>query len=168
MKLENSWIYLLFPAVLAVLACANLFDELMTRYLHKAGTPGEGTVAEVKRSLPKDRFRVLVPRESDASNTYDVKCDYILSLKYSDDVGREILIRDLIVPATIKMSGGMGFPIFKAGDSVPIRYSKKHPKHAVIAMESVKRAQSKPLELIVWIVCALAALIMLIAMLITK
>ena len=163
--LENSNLFLLFPIVLAVLALFNLADELMIRYLHKKGTKGTATVTRVKRSMPKDRFRFLTAK--DDSNTYDTKCDYILSLKYARG-GEEIEIKNLIVPALIKMSGGLAFPAFKSGDAVPIRYSEKLKKRVVIDNPEVKKAQNRVIDLLLWIICVAMSVMMLVAMLITK
>ncbi len=154
---------LLFPVLILLLSGWNFYEETLIRYLHKKGKQGMGTVVNVRKTIVKDkRSRWFGGGRSDMADTYDVKCDYIMSIDYMDGE-KERHCRDIVVTDDIRVSGKLLYSAFREEEEVPIRYLPGITR-CVVDHPKAEEYECSMVKYVLWAFCFLVAILLLIGM----
>ena len=157
----KEYLPLLFPLLILCLAGWNLYEETVIRYLHKKGICGTGVVKQVKRTLVKDN-RKRAFSKSDMANTYDSKCEYIMTIAYNDGV-KERVAKDMVVTDDIRVSGRLLYSNYAVEDEIPLRYSAKLKK-CVVDKPKVIGYECSTFKYVCWVFCFAVAVLLMIGM----
>ena len=165
--MQGHWISVVLPLLFFSIAAYNLFDEVLIRRLHRHGAATTARVTAIVRSFPKTGARLFsLPGKRDAADTGTVPCDYILTLAVRLPDGSERTVRNVIVPAHSKTTGGLHYACYRVGDELPVRCHPRWKKQVVVATEEVAARQTRTLPLIAWALCAVLAGALLVGMLV--
>ncbi|MBR5641909.1 MAG: hypothetical protein IKW92_07240 [Firmicutes bacterium] len=148
---------LIILIILDVLAVYNLYDVVVTMLLHLSnrGISTRGTIVELKKAMRRDRTRLLVPTNGKLDNR-DIACDYLADVAYETEDGELVLLKDFVIPSTMKLTAGSATPIYRDGQDLPLKVSRKFRKMAVVDLPDVRRRQISWVWLILWIVSVVA------------
>ncbi|MCR4805760.1 MAG: hypothetical protein K5981_08995 [Clostridia bacterium] len=148
---------LIVGIILELLALYNLWDTASTMYMHLSSKAkhAQGTIAKLKKAMRRDRVRLMVPTNR-AVDSREVPCDYLMDMAYEREDGELVLIKDLIVPSVMKLTAGSASSIYREGQMLPLRYSEKLKKLAVVDMPEVRNRQVSWVWLILWIFSSIA------------
>jgi hypothetical protein len=153
---------LIILIILEALAVYNLYDVAVTMLLHLSGrgVSTRGTIAELKKAMRRDRARLFVPTNGKLDSR-DIPCDYLADVAYEREDGELVLLKDFVIPSTMKLTAGSATPIYRDGQSLPLKVSRKFKKMAVVDLPDVRRRQVSWLWLGLWVlsVVALGAII---------
>lgn len=146
------FLYFLIPTFIFLMSLYSLLNELLIRRLQKVGKETEAKVVSVDHTVAFGfrRFLGVNPKKPNKERTFG--CDYIVSLEYVLEDGREMNVQTT-VPARMRVCAGERIPYLKEGDVVPIRYSERSPQRLVVMLQEVVRRQQRPFRLIEWMVC---------------
>ena len=157
---------LIVAIILEALAIYNLWDMASAMYLHlsKSAPSANAAIASLKKAMRRDRARLFVPTNGKVDSR-DVNCDYLTDLTYVREDGEEVFIKDYIIPSVAKLTAGSATSIYKQGQTVPIRYSKRFKKLVVVDLPEVRRRQVSWVWLILWTLSVLALTALLLSVL---
>lgn len=159
--MNNAVVESVVLGILTAISLWNLYEETEVRVLHRWGRSVTGEILRIKRYLPKDRDRQMFGG-SDPMDSYETKCDYILSVRYHDgDRGR--IRKDLIVPDFIAINCGISDPKYKEGAQVQVKALRALPGRIVVDSPAVRKRQTGILAYCCWIIAATVCLGMLLA-----
>ena len=147
---------LIIIGILEALALYNLYDTATTMMMHLGrGVSTRGTIAALKKAMRRDRARLMVPTNGKL-DTRDIPCDYLVDLAYERENGEMVLIKDFVIPSIMKLTAGSGTPIYREGQDLPLRVSRKLKKLAVVDMPEVRKRQVSWIWLALWILTVVA------------
>ena len=148
---------LIIIGILEALALYNLYDTVTTMLMHlgSSGVSTRGTIAALKKAMRRDRARLMVPTNGKL-DTRDIPCDYLVDLAYEREDGEMVLIRDFVIPAIMKLTAGSGTPVFREGQDVPLKVSRRLKKLAVVDLPEVRKRQVSWIWLALWILTVVA------------
>lgn len=143
---------LIVLGILEALAVYNLYDTATTMWMHLSnrGISTRGTVAELKKVMRRDRARLMVPTNGKL-DTRDIPCDYLVDLAYEREGGEMVLLKDFVIPSIMKLTAGSGTPVYREGQDLPLKVSRRLKKLAVVDLPEVRRRQVSWVWLILWI-----------------
>lgn len=143
---------LIVLGILEALAVYNLYDTATTMWMHLSnrGISTRGTVAELKKAMRRDRARLMVPTNGKL-DTRDIPCDYLVDLAYEREGGEMVLLKDFVIPSIMKLTAGSGTPVYREGQDLPLKVSRRLKKLAVVDLPEVRRRQVSWVWLILWI-----------------
>lgn len=143
---------LIVLGILETLAVYNLYDTATTMWMHLSnrGISTRGTVAELKKAMRRDRARLMVPTNGKL-DTRDIPCDYLVDLAYEREGGEMVLLKDFVIPSIMKLTAGSGTPVYREGQDLPLKVSRRLKKLAVVDLPEVRRRQVSWVWLILWI-----------------
>lgn len=164
--LQNILFYPI-PVLFLLLSLHELITELFLRRLLSAGEEAVATVVSVDHTIAFGLRAFFAAFEKKGKETGErtFGCDYIMTLRYLP-VGRPELTLQTTARARMRILDGKRMPYFLAGDTVPIRYSRRFPKRLVIMLEPVMQQQRRPLKLLGWGLCTVLMAAILITMLV--
>ncbi|MBR5980607.1 MAG: hypothetical protein IK035_01240 [Firmicutes bacterium] len=144
-------------AILEALAIYNLYDTATTMMMHlgKNGISTRGTIATLKKAMRRDRARLMVPTNGKV-DTRDIPCDYLVDLAYEREDGEMVLIKDFVIPSVMKLTAGSGTPIYREGQDLPLKVSRRLKKLAVVDVPEVRRRQVSWIWLFLWVLTVIA------------
>ncbi len=139
--------------VLEALAVYNLYDTASVMWMHlsRGGARTRGTIASLKKAMRRDRARLMVPTNGKL-DTRDIPCDYLVDLAYEREGGELVLIHDYVIPSVMKLTAGSGTPVYREGQDLPLKVSRKLKKLAVVDLPEVRRRQVNWVWLVLWFV----------------
>lgn len=148
---------LILISILEALAVYNLYDTVVTMVLHLSsrGVSTRGTVAELKKAMRRDRARLFVPTNGKLDSR-DIPCDYLADVAYEREDGEIVLLKDFVIPSIMKLTAGSGTPIYREGQDLPLKVSRKFKKMAVVDLPEVRKRQVSWLWLVLWVLSVLA------------
>ncbi len=148
---------LIVSIIMELLALYNLWDTASAMYLHLSpkGKSGQGTIAALKKAMRRDRMRLMAPTNRSVDSR-DIPCDYLMDISYQREDGEMVLIKDVIVPSIMKLTAGSASSIYREGQTLPMKYSEKLKKLAVVDMPEVRNRQVTWVWLILWTFSAVA------------
>ena len=144
---------LIILAVLEALAVYNLYDTVTVMLMHlgSGGVSTRGTIAALKKAMRRDRARLMVPTNGKL-DTRDIPCDYLVDLAYQREDGELVLIKDFVIPSIMKLTAGSGTFVYREGQDLPLKVSRKLKKLAVVDLPEVRKRQVSWLWLVLWAV----------------
>ena len=144
---------LIILAVLEALAVYNLYDTVTVMLMHlcSGGVSTRGTIASLKKAMRRDRARLMVPTNGKL-DTRDIPCDYLVDLAYQREDGELVLIKDFVIPSIMKLTAGSGTFVYREGQDLPLKVSRKLKKLAVVDLPEVRKRQVSWLWLVLWAV----------------
>ncbi len=144
---------LIILAVLEALAVYNLYDTVTVMLMHlgSGGVSTRGTIAALKKAMRRDRARLMVPTNGKL-DTRDIPCDYLVDLAYQREDGELILIKDFVIPSIMKLTAGSGTFVYREGQDLPLKVSRRLKKLAVVDLPEVRKRQVSWLWLVLWAV----------------
>jgi len=147
---------LVIMVLLELLAVYNLYDTVWVMLLHLSsrGVSASGTVAELKKAMRRDRARLFVPTNGKLDSR-DINCDYLVDLRYEGADGEKILLKNYVIPSIMKLTAGSASPIYKEGQTLPLKVSRSIKKMAVVDLPEVRTRQVSWLWLVLWVVTVL-------------
>ena len=150
-------VLLIILAILEALAIYNLYDmvSVMLMHLGSGGVSTRGTIAALKKAMRRDRARLMFPTNGKL-DTRDIPCDYLVDLAYEREDGEMVLIKDFIIPSVMKLTGGSGTFVYREGQDVPLKVSRKLKKLAVVDLPEVRKRQVSWLWLVLWAITVIA------------
>lgn len=139
--------------VLEALAVYNLYDTASVMWMHlsRGRARTRGTIASLKKAMRRDRARLMVPTNGKL-DTRDIPCDYLVDLAYEREGGELVLIHDYVIPSVMKLTAGSGTPVYREGQDLPLKVSRKLKKLAVVDLPEVRRRQVNWVWLVLWFV----------------
>ena len=142
--------------LLELLAVYNLYDTVWVMLLHLSsrGVSASGTIAELKKAMRRDRARLFVPTNGKLDSR-DINCDYLVDLRYEREGGEQVLLKNYVIPSIMKLTAGSASPIYKEGQTLPLKVSRSIRKMAVVDLPEVRARQVSWLWLILWVVTVL-------------
>ena len=142
--------------LLELLAVYNLYDTVWVMLLHLSsrGVSASGTIAELKKAMRRDRARLFVPTNGKLDSR-DINCDYLVDLRYEREDGEKVLLKNYVIPSIMKLTAGSASPIYKEGQTLPLKVSRSIKKMAVVDLPEVRTRQVSWLWLVLWVVTVL-------------
>ena len=142
--------------LLELLAVYNLYDTVWVMLLHLSsrGVSASGTIAELKKAMRRDRARLFVPTNGKLDSR-DINCDYLVDIDYEREGGETVHLKNYIIPSIMKLTAGSASPIYKEGQTLPLKVSRSIRKMAVVDLPEVRARQVSWLWLILWVVTVL-------------
>ena len=150
-------VLLIILAILEALAIYNLYDmvSVMLMHLGSGGVSTRGTIAALKKAMRRDRARLMFPTNGKL-DTRDIPCDYLVDLAYEREDGEMVLIKNFIIPSVMKLTGGSGTFVYREGQDVPLKVSRKLKKLAVVDLPEVRKRQVSWVWLVLWVITVIA------------
>ena len=147
---------LVIMVLLELLAVYNLYDTVWVMLLHLSsrGVSASGTVAELKKAMRRDRARLFVPTNGKLDSR-DINCDYLVDIDYEREGGETVHLKNYVIPSIMKLTAGSASPIYKEGQTLPLKVSRSIRKMAVVDLPEVRARQVSWLWLILWVVTVL-------------
>ena len=147
---------LIIIVLLELLAIYNLYDMVWVMLLHLSsrGVSASGTIAELKKAMRRDRTRLFVPTNGKLDSR-DINCDYLVDLSYERPDGEKVFLKSYVIPSIMKLTAGSASPIYKEGQTLPLKVSRSIRKMAVVDLPEVRARQVSWLWLILWVVTVL-------------
>ena len=148
---------LIILSILEILAVYNLYDTatVMLMHLSGRGVSTRGTIAVLKKAMRRDRARLMVPTNGKL-DTRDIPCDYLVDLAYEREDGEMVYLKDFVIPSIMKLTAGSGTPVYREGQDLPLKVSRKLKKLAVVDLPEVRKRQVSWLWLALWILTVVA------------
>ena len=142
--------------LLELLAVYNLYDTVWVMLLHLSsrGVSASGTIAELKKAMRRDRARLFVPTNGKLDSR-DINCDYLVDIDYEREGGETVHLKNYVIPSIMKLTAGSASPIYKEGQTLPLKVSRSIRKMAVVDLPEVRTRQVSWLWLILWVVTVL-------------
>ncbi|MBQ2083683.1 MAG: hypothetical protein II469_00920 [Firmicutes bacterium] len=142
--------------LLELLAVYNLYDTVWVMLLHlsRRGVSASGTIAELKKAMRRDRARLFVPTNGKLDSR-DINCDYLVDIDYEREGGETVHLKNYVIPSIMKLTAGSASPIYKEGQTLPLKVSRSIRKMAVVDLPEVRARQVSWLWLILWVVTVL-------------
>ena len=142
--------------LLELLAVYNLYDMVWVMLLHLSsrGVSASGTIAELKKAMRRDRARLFVPTNGKLDSR-DINCDYLVDIDYEREGGETVHLKNYVIPSIMKLTAGSASPIYKEGQTLPLKVSRSIRKMAVVDLPEVRARQVSWLWLILWVVTVL-------------
>ena len=142
--------------LLELLAVYNLYDTVWVMLLHlsRRGVSASGTIAELKKAMRRDRARLFVPTNGKLDSR-DINCDYLVDIDYEREGGETVHLKNYVIPSIMKLTAGSASPIYKEGQTLPLKVSRSIRKMAVVDLPEVRTRQVSWLWLILWVVTVL-------------
>lgn len=142
--------------LLELLAVYNLYDTVWVMLLHLSsrGVSASGTIAELKKAMRRDRARLFVPTNGKLDSR-DINCDYLVDIDYEREDGETVHLKNYVIPSIMKLTAGSASPIYKEGQTLPLKVSRSIRKMAVVDLPEVRARQVSWLWLILWVVTVL-------------
>ena len=142
--------------LLELLAVYNLYDTVWVMLLHLSsrGVSASGTIAELKKAMRRDRARLFVPTNGKLDSR-DINCDYLVDIDYEREGGETVHLKNYVIPSIMKLTAGSASPIYKEGQTLPLKVSRSIRKMAVVDLPEVRARQVSWLWLILWVVTVL-------------
>ena len=142
--------------LLELLAVYNLYDTVWVMLLHLSsrGVSASGTIAELKKAMRRDRARLFVPTNGKLDSR-DINCDYLVDIDYEREDGETVHLKNYVIPSIMKLTAGSASPIYKEGQTLPLKVSRSIRKIAVVDLPEVRARQVSWLWLILWVVTVL-------------
>ena len=142
--------------LLELLAVYNLYDTVWVMLLHLSsrGVSASGTIAELKKAMRRDRARLFVPTNGKLDSR-DINCDYLVDIDYEKEGGETVHLKNYVIPSIMKLTAGSASPIYKEGQTLPLKVSRNIRKMAVVDLPEVRARQVSWLWLILWVVTVL-------------
>ena len=142
--------------LLELLAVYNLYDTVWVMLLHLSsrGVRASGTIAELKKAMRRDRARLFVPTNGKLDSR-DINCDYLVDIDYEREGGETVHLKNYVIPSIMKLTAGSASPIYKEGQTLPLKVSRSIRKMAVVDLPEVRARQVSWLWLILWVVTVL-------------
>ncbi len=142
--------------LLELLAVYNLYDTVWVMLLHLSsrGVSASGTIAELKKAMRRDRARLFVPTNGKLDSR-DINCDYLVDIDYEREGGETVHLKNYVIPSIMKLTAGSASPIYKEGQTLPLKVSRNIRKMAVVDLPEVRARQVSWLWLILWVVTVL-------------
>ena len=142
--------------LLELLAVYNMYDTVWVMLLHLSsrGVSASGTIAELKKAMRRDRARLFVPTNGKLDSR-DIGCDYLVDLSYEAEGGETVHLKNYVIPSIMKLTAGSASPIYKEGQTLPLKVSRSIRKMAVVDLPEVRARQVSWLWLILWVVTVL-------------
>ena len=142
--------------LLELLAVYNLYDTVWVMLLHLSsrGVSASGTIAELKKAMRRDRARLFVPTNGKLDSR-DINCDYLVDIDYEREGGETVHLKHYVIPSIMKLTAGSASPIYKEGQTLPLKVSRNIRKMAVVDLPEVRARQVSWLWLILWVVTVL-------------
>lgn len=155
-------------AAFTAMAVFNLIESLYDAILHagKYGKSGRGTIVTLKKAMRRDRARLFVPADTKIE-VKTVGCDYMADLEYQNEEGETIFLKNFIIPSNIKLINGIAEPIYRQGQVLPVKYSPKHTKKAVVDLPEVRSRQYSILWIVIWAATSAMTLLITVSMAVT-
>ena len=147
---------LIIMILLELLAVYNLYDTVWVMLLHLSsrGISASGTIAELKKAMRRDRARLFVPTNGKLDSR-DINCDYLVDLRYEREGGEQVLLKNYVIPSIMKLTAGSASPIYKEGQTLPLKVSRSIRKMAVVDLPEVRARQVSWLWLVLWVLTVL-------------
>ena len=147
---------LIIIVLLELLAIYNLYDTVWVMLLHLSsrGVSASGTIAELKKAMRRDRARLFVPTNGKLDSR-DINCDYLVDIDYEREGGETVHLKNYVIPSIMKLTAGSASPIYKEGQTLPLKVSRSIRKMAVVDLPEVRTRQVSWLWLILWVVTVL-------------
>lgn len=145
---------LIILVIFEALSVYNLYDTASTMLMHlgKSSYSANGTVEALKRAMRRDRAGLLVPKHKDSMlNSADIKCDYLMDLSFRTEKGEHVYLKNFVVPSFMKLTAGSTMPLYREGQTLPLKCSRRLKKLAVVDLPEVRRRQCSWLWLFLWI-----------------
>ncbi|MBP5750365.1 MAG: hypothetical protein J6X24_06215 [Firmicutes bacterium] len=148
---------LIILVILEALAVYNLYDTVTTMLMHlgRGGVSTRGTIASLKKTMRRDRARLMVPTNGKL-DTRDIPCDYLVDLAYEREDGEMVLIKDFVIPSVMKLTAGSGTAVYREGQDLPLIVSRRLKKLAVVDLPEVRKRQVSWVWLGLWILTVVA------------
>ena len=89
-------------------------------------------------------------------DTRDIPCDYLVDLAYEREDGEMVLLKDYVIPSVMKLTAGSGTAVFREGQDVPLKVSRKFKKMAVVDLPEVRKRQVSWMWLVLWVITVIA------------
>ena len=142
--------------LLELLAVYNLYDTVWVMLLHLSsrGVSASGTIAELKKAMRRDRARLFVPTNGKLDSR-DINCDYLVDIDYEREGGETVHLKNYVIPSIMKLTAGSASPIYKEGQTLPLKVSRSIRKMVVVDLPEVRARQVSWLWLILWVVTVL-------------
>ena len=142
--------------LLELLAVYNLYDTVWVMLLHLSsrGVSASGTIAELKKAMRRDRARLFVPTNGKLDSR-DINCDYLVDIDYEREGGETVHLKNYVIPSVMKLTADSASPIYKEGQTLPLKVSRSIRKMAVVDLPEVRARQVSWLWLILWVVTVL-------------
>ena len=142
--------------LLELLAVYNLYDTVWVMLLHLSsrGVSASGTIAELKKAMRRDRARLFVPT-NDKLDSRDINCDYLVDIDYEREGGETVHLKNYVIPSIMKLTAGSASPIYKEGQTLPLKVSRSIRKMAVVDLPEVRARQVSWLWLVLWVLTVL-------------
>ena len=142
--------------LLELLAVYNLYDTVWVMLLHLSsrGVSASGTIAELKKAMRRDRARLFVPTNGKLDSR-DINCDYLVDIDYEREGGETVHLKNYVIPSIMKLTAGSASPIYKEGQTLPLKVSRNIRKMAGVDLPEVRARQVSWLWLILWVVTVL-------------
>ena len=142
--------------LLELLAVYNLYDTVWVMLLHLSsrGVSASGTIAELKKAMRRDRARLFVPTNGKLDSR-DINCDYLVDIDSEREGGETVHLKHYVIPSIMKLTAGSASPIYKEGQTLPLKVSRNIRKMAVVDLPEVRARQVSWLWLILWVVTVL-------------
>ncbi|MBQ2095624.1 MAG: hypothetical protein II474_06945 [Firmicutes bacterium] len=150
-------VLLIILAILEALAIYNLYDmvSVMLMHLGSGGVSTRGTIAALKKAMRRDRARLMFPTNGKL-DTRDIPCDYLVDLAYEREDGEMVLIKNFIIPSVMMLTGGSGTFVYREGQDVLLKVSRKLKKLAVVDLPEVRKRQVSWVWLVLWVLTVIA------------
>ena len=142
--------------LLELLAVYNLYDTVWVMLLHLSsrGVSASGTIAELKKAMRRDRARLFVPTNGKLDSR-DINCDYLVDIDYEREGGETVHLKNYVIPSIMKLTAGSASPIYKEGQTLPLKVSRSIRKMAVVDLPEVRARQVSWLWLVLWVLTVL-------------
>ena len=142
--------------LLELLAVYNLYDMVWVMLLHLSsrGVSASGTIAELKKAMRRDRARLFVPTNGKLDSR-DINCDYLVDIDYEREGGETVHLKNYVIPSIMKLTAGSASPIYKEGQTLPLKVSRSIRKMAVVDLPEVRARQVSWLWLVLWVLTVL-------------
>ena len=142
--------------LLELLAVYNLYDTVWVMLLHlsRRGVSASGTIAELKKAMRRDRARLFVPTNGKLDSR-DINCDYLVDIDYEREGGETVHLKNYVIPSIMKLTAGSASPIYKEGQTLPLKVSRSIRKMAVVDLPEVRARQVSWLWLVLWVLTVL-------------
>ncbi len=150
-------VLLIILVILEALAIYNLYDTVTVMLMHlgSGGFSTRGTIASLKKAMRRDRARLMVPTNGKL-DTRDIPCDYLVDLAYEREDGELVLIKDFVIPSIMKLTAGSGTFVYREGQDLPLKVSRRLKKLAVVDLPEVRKRQVSWLWLVLWVITVIA------------
>ena len=142
--------------LLELLAVYNLYDTVWVMLLHLSSrsVSASGTIAELKKAMRRDRARLFVPTNGKLDSR-DINCDYLVDIDYEREGGETVHLKNYVIPSIMKLTAGSASPIYKEGQTLPLKVSRSIRKMAVVDLPEVRARQVSWLWLVLWVLTVL-------------